>query len=683
MSNNNAMNRPQISDIVQSVRDKWLKWGDAINNINSGNCDLFAWDVIETAADYGIYCEEMDTAYMDNVPENLSGHVWVYCKDDGKHYDVETPQGVSDWMQLPYFQREIMKNKLRIMQEYQERSMIEDKEEYKDYIEGKVYSSNDIVSYIRRIAKHHYNDEETDMEDRISNSNYILKNIPVSSINIEWNVDEDYVEDWMEFYERQKFLPPIVLSETGSIVDGTHRLQALIELGLEKVMTFVPVNSDIGMKITKESKDVRSDVNKFVEKKKREGVFVGVVRNSDGYIVSYYDKRYNVKEKIFLVEGRSDYPYFNRERKRRGISHNYMDIFLYDRRQNKVIPGLSVTTPPEEAEEESEEGGTLTDLTESLNVSNIRDFTISALEDGSWRDAYDCLYPENEDDDRDCYFESKQDYESYIDDVVLFFEDLPDEFYVYRSIYANSKEGVDVEFPGEFWTINARTALNFGSHSRGNFIMRGWVRKEDVDLEQSIRAYVEFSDLVNYDSEFEITIPNADTVVHDIEVFTNKEAKQMSENEEFVQPRHASKIVESLDLKETFLLEGSVDEGFLYHGTTSNHIEDILKYGMKSPSWWGSYEIAREYALNTLDAERGFGAPLIIKKKIDDFDKSAFAIDAPSIQEPLTLTLGKSEEEVWEEWENSDQTWEDCLDIVESVKYTKKVDIDRNEVEHV
>jgi hypothetical protein len=170
----------QMSDVVQTVRDKWLDRGMTIQEINSGYCDEFANEVIERAKYFGFDCEEMDTEYMDNAPEHLSGHVWVYCNDDGKHYDVEKPYGVDDWMLLPYFQRKMMN------------------------------------------------------------------------------------------------------------------------------------------------------------------------------------------------ESKTDYPYFNKERKRRGISHNYMDIFLYDRRQNSVIPELSVTETPEEAEEESSEGGTLTDLTEVFLLEKKR-----------------------------------------------------------------------------------------------------------------------------------------------------------------------------------------------------------------------------------------------------------------------------------------------------------------------
>jgi hypothetical protein len=83
--------------------------------------------------------------------------------------------------------------------------------------------------------------------------------------------------------------------------------------------------------------------------------------------------------------------------------------------------------------------------------------------------------------------------------------------------------------------------------------MKGWVRKKDIDLDQSIRTYVEYSNLGDSDSEFEIKIPDADTVVHDIKVFTNKEARQMAKNEEFVQPRIVSESIAYL--KDVFLVE--------------------------------------------------------------------------------------------------------------------------------
>jgi hypothetical protein len=84
----------------------------------------------------------------------------------------------------------------------------------------------------------------------------------------------------------------------------------------------------------------------------------------------------------------------------------------------------------------------------SLQATNIQDMVVSAIENGYWRDAYEALYPENENDERECYFSSKESYELYIDEVVSFFEQLPNEFYVYRSVQAGRIDYVDIKYPG-------------------------------------------------------------------------------------------------------------------------------------------------------------------------------------------------------------------------------------------
>jgi hypothetical protein len=97
---------------------------------------------------------------------------------------------------------------------------------------------------------------------------------------------------------------------------------------------------------------------------------------------------------------------------------------------------------------------------------------------------------------------------------------------------------------------------------------------------------------------------------------------------------------------------------------------DIRKgEGAKSPSYWGTEEIAWYYA--KVVAEEYGGRPLIIKIPLSKFDQSLLEPDHNSIAEPLTRTLGKSDEEVWEEWEEVPEpgTWQDSLDIVQSVEY--------------
>ena len=129
-----------------------------------------------------------------------------------------------------------------------------------------------------------------------------------------------------------------------------------------------------------------------------------------------------------------------------------------------------------------------------------------------------------------------------------------------------------------------------------------------------------------------------------------------------------SKVYAALEKRE-FLNEEEELYGELYHGTSDLYKQDILENGIRAPSYWGTEEIAWYYA--KVVAEEYGGRPLIIKIPLSKFDQSLLKPDHNSIAEPLTRTLGKSDEEVWEEWEEVPEpgTWQDSLDIVQSVEY--------------
>ncbi len=117
----------------------------------------------------------------------------------------------------------------------------------------------------------------------------------------------------------------------------------------------------------------------------------------------------------------------------------------------------------------------------------------------------------------------------------------------------------------------------------------------------------------------------------------------------------------------------------LYHGTSDVHKEAILQSGVQSPSHWGTYQVAEYYADVATDIDGG--NKMIIHKKLSDFDQSLLKPDQNSIEEPLTYTLRKTEDEVWEEWEESDGTWQASLSIVESVVYQGEMSINSEEIE--
>lgn len=123
-------------------------------------------------------------------------------------------------------------------------------------------------------------------------------------------------------------------------------------------------------------------------------------------------------------------------------------------------------------------------------------------------------------------------------------------------------------------------------------------------------------------------------------------------------------------------LTGSEIE-YLFHGTSTKFKNYILENGTKSPSYWGTEEVAKYYAEEVV--EQHGGKLLIIKVPMSKFKEEFLKPDENSVAEPLTYTLGKTEDEVWEEWKESDGTWRDSFDIVSSVKYNAPLKIEEKE----
>lgn len=88
--------------------------------------------------------------------------------------------------------------------------------------------------------------EEGDLIDRIHNYSYWkLVDYDISKLQLdEWYVEEEYVEDYVEETKNNPNYPPVIIDDKSSniptIVDGTHRLNALNELGHTTVKAYVP-----------------------------------------------------------------------------------------------------------------------------------------------------------------------------------------------------------------------------------------------------------------------------------------------------------------------------------------------------------------------------------------------------------------------------------------------------------
>jgi hypothetical protein len=74
-----------------------------------------------------------------------------------------------------------------------------------------------------------------------------------------------------------------------------------------------------------------------------------------------------------------------------------------------------------------------------------------------------------------------------------------------------------------------------------------------------------------------------------------------------------------------------------------------------------------EYYVSVCDDEGDAG--VMLAAALSDFDESLLEPDFPGLEEPVTYSLGKRDEEIWTEWEASGKTWRDSLRIIGSVRY--------------
>lgn len=111
---------------------------------------------------------------------------------------------------------------------------------------GDVYEESDIYQYIQKLHyKRDYDFWEGDLGERIEKyPYYVVKEISIKDIEMdEYQLDEDDMEEYIEMFKERGSYPPIVLGKKSygyhNIIDGTHRANALREIGLESIICFV------------------------------------------------------------------------------------------------------------------------------------------------------------------------------------------------------------------------------------------------------------------------------------------------------------------------------------------------------------------------------------------------------------------------------------------------------------
>jgi hypothetical protein len=117
---------------------------------------------------------------------------------------------------------------------------------FKQFLEYKeqIISSEELVEMVRKLHLNHEDFEEGDLEDRIRQHDfYKLVDADANDIKADmWNSDDDLVSDYEEEYKSKLSYPPVVLDDDRkTIIDGTHRIKALKNLGHKTIKAWVPV----------------------------------------------------------------------------------------------------------------------------------------------------------------------------------------------------------------------------------------------------------------------------------------------------------------------------------------------------------------------------------------------------------------------------------------------------------
>lgn len=133
-----------------------------------------------------------------------------------------------------------------------------------------------------------------------------------------------------------------------------------------------------------------------------------------------------------------------------------------------------------------------------------------------WEDNYKDLYPGYSDETSEFtdeyYFDTKEQAEDYADNVIGILEGLPDPIQVFRAIKADTVKDIDLEDPGESWSFERKSAIDFGSRNMSNFLLSATVEKDDVNWAGTIKAYAIFSGSYTDEDENEIVIDDVDKI---------------------------------------------------------------------------------------------------------------------------------------------------------------------------
>jgi hypothetical protein len=108
------------------------------------------------------------------------------------------------------------------------------------------------------------------------------------------------------------------------------------------------------------------------------------------------------------------------------------------------------------------------------------------------------------------------------------------------------------------------------------------------------------------------------------------------------------------------------EQEFLLHTTSVDVLERVANEGLTRMSYWAEPGRISDYYAETVSDEDK--KPVALRLPLSVLERFQPEPDHPGLEEPLTYTLGMSEEEVWEQWEETDKSWQGCLELIGSIR---------------
>jgi hypothetical protein len=162
-------------------------------------------------------------------------------------------------------------------------------------------------------------------------------------------------------------------------------------------------------------------------------------------------------------------------------------------------------------------------LNEQTNQSNSKYFNNIGLKTEEvfdmieYHDSYRDLYPnysnsENEYEE-DYYFPTKEEAYNDVNETLEFFNTQPNPIPIYRSIKVKSMEDIKYDWLGDSWSFDKQSAINFAKNQAdGNVLLIGKTKFDNVDWDNTIKLWYQFSRTFDGYDENEINIIDSDEI---------------------------------------------------------------------------------------------------------------------------------------------------------------------------